>query len=108
MERSIASEGTWRTERLWLRSTSRNHMGGGGGYPDAPSHWNYVSSMGSYISAISTLAFFLGVARAFARREQAADDPWGEGAGSLEWTLSSSPPFHCFETLPRIGNDERH
>ena len=26
----------------------------------------------------------------------------GEGATTLEWTLSSPPPFHQFEQLPRI------
>ena len=32
----------------------------------------------------------------------AGDNPWGEGATTLEWTLPSPPPFHQFETLPRI------
>ena len=27
---------------------------------------------------------------------------WGEGATTLEWTVSSPPPFHCFNDLPRI------
>ena len=27
---------------------------------------------------------------------------WGEGADTLEWTLSSPPPFHQFETLPKF------
>ena len=26
----------------------------------------------------------------------------GEGADTLEWTLSSPPPFHQFETLPKF------
>jgi cytochrome c oxidase subunit 1 len=29
-------------------------------------------------------------------------NPWGAGATTLEWTLPSPPPFHTFETLPRI------
>ena len=33
---------------------------------------------------------------------RAEDNPWGEGATTLEWTLSSPPPFHQFETLPKI------
>jgi cytochrome c oxidase subunit I len=39
---------------------------------------------------------------AFAQKERAADNPWGPGATTLEWTLSSPPPFHQFEVLPRI------
>ena len=27
---------------------------------------------------------------------------WGEGATTLEWTVSSPPPFHGFNDLPRI------
>ena len=29
-------------------------------------------------------------------------NPWGAGATTLEWTLPSPPPFHTYETLPRI------
>jgi cytochrome c oxidase subunit I len=36
------------------------------------------------------------------RKEQAAANPWGAGATTLEWTLSSPPPFHQFEVLPRV------
>jgi cytochrome c oxidase subunit 1 len=71
-------------------------------YPDAFSGWNYVSSIGSYISAIGLLIFFYGLAVAFSRKEKAANNPWGPGATTLEWTLSSPPPFHQFEVLPRI------
>ncbi len=71
-------------------------------YPDAFAYWNYLSSVGSYISAAALLVFFAGIALAFQRKVQAADNPWGEGATTLEWTLSSPPPFHCFETLPKI------
>ena len=42
----------------------------------------------------------------FTKKELAGNNPWGEGATTLEWTLSSPPPFHQFETLPRItGSD---
>ena len=71
-------------------------------YPDAFAGWNFVSSIGSYISAVGILVFFLGIALAFMRRESATHNPWGEGATTLEWSLSSPPPFHAYETLPRI------
>ncbi|WP_342643024.1 cytochrome c oxidase subunit I [Rhodoligotrophos ferricapiens] len=71
-------------------------------YPDAFSGWNLVSSIGSYISLLGLVIFFIGVVEAFARKRRAADNPWGVGATTLEWTLSSPPPFHQFSTLPRI------
>jgi cytochrome c oxidase subunit I len=71
-------------------------------YPDAFAGWNYVSSIGSFISAAGTLVFFFGVFYAFSRREKAADNPWGAGATTLEWTLPSPPPFHQFNELPLI------
>jgi cytochrome c oxidase subunit 1 len=71
-------------------------------YPDAFAGWNMVSSIGSYISGVGILIFFYGVAQAFMRKEKAGNNPWGVGATTLEWTLSSPPPFHQFNTLPLI------
>jgi cytochrome c oxidase subunit I len=71
-------------------------------YPDAFAGWNFVSSVGSYISAVGVFIFLFGMARAFARKEKAGNNPWGPGATTLEWTLSSPPPFHQYEVLPRI------
>ncbi len=77
-------------------------------YPDAFADWNYVSSMGSYITAVGTLVFFVGMVLALLKKERAVENPWGVGATTLEWTLSSPPPFHSFETLPRIQAAEHH
>jgi cytochrome c oxidase subunit 1 len=71
-------------------------------YPDAYAGWNYVSSIGAYISTAGLVVFFIGLAHAFARKERAAGNPWGAGATTLEWTLPSPPPFHQFNELPRI------
>jgi cytochrome c oxidase subunit 1 len=71
-------------------------------YPDAFAGWNFVSSIGSYISGFGVLIFIYGVIDAFVRKEKAADNPWGSGATTLEWTLPSPPPFHQFEVLPRV------
>jgi cytochrome c oxidase subunit 1 len=71
-------------------------------YPAAFNDWNAIASYGSYISAASVVFFLFVVAHAYLRGAKAADNPWGEGATTLEWTLSSPPPFHQFEVLPRI------
>ena len=71
-------------------------------YPDAFAGWNYVSSWGSFISAAGALVFFYGVIDAFVRKERAANNPWGAGATTLEWTLPSPPPFHQYNELPLI------
>jgi cytochrome c oxidase subunit 1 len=71
-------------------------------YPEVYAGWNYVSSIGSYISAVGVLIFLYGVFSAFRKKVPAGDNPWGVGATTLEWTLSSPPPFHQFSTLPVI------
>ncbi len=72
-------------------------------YPDAFAGWNLVASMGSYIFAVGIFVFLYGVYIAFRDKVVAGDNPWGEGATTLEWTLSSPPPFHQFNELPKIA-----
>jgi len=71
-------------------------------YPDAFAGWNFVSSIGSYVSTAGLVVFFIAVIEAFIRKRTVGDNPWGEGATTLEWTLSSPPPVHQFSSLPRI------
>ena len=71
-------------------------------YPEVYAGWNMVSSIGSYVSAFGVLIFLYGVFSAFAKKVPAGDNPWGEYATTLEWTLPSPPPFHQFNTLPVI------
>ena len=71
-------------------------------YPDAYAGWNYVSSIGAFIAGFGVLVFLTMIAEAFAKKRKAADNPWGVGATTLEWTLPSPPPFHQFNELPRI------
>jgi len=80
-------------------------------YPDytpAYEHWNTVSSYGYAIVMIGAGVFFLNMIYAFTMGKKAADNYWGEGANTLEWTLSSPPPFHQFETLPVIEDKGHH
>ncbi|WP_299307970.1 cytochrome c oxidase subunit I [uncultured Croceicoccus sp.] len=79
-------------------------------YPDytpAFSYWNHLSSVGYVIMAISVGVFFLNIIYAIVAGKKPAPNYWGEGATTLEWTLSSPPPFHQFETLPEI-DDHAH
>jgi cytochrome c oxidase subunit I len=71
-------------------------------YPDAFEYWNQISSYGYAITAVGTLVFFVGLVQTLFFGKKVPNNPWGEGATTLEWTLSSPPPFHQFETLPRI------
>ena len=77
-------------------------------YPEAFAYWNKISSYGSYMTALGTLVFLFGVIQAFVRKQKAADNPWGAGATTLEWTLPSPPPFHQYMTLPRIAPGSDH
>ena len=77
-------------------------------YPDAFAGWNFLSSMGSYLSAGSMLVFLYVCYRTFTSKEAVADNYWGEGATTLEWTLPSPPPEHTFEILPTREQWERH
>jgi cytochrome c oxidase subunit 1 len=71
-------------------------------YPDAYALWNLVSSVGAYISTFGVLLFVATMIEAFVRKRPTVDNPWGEGATTLEWTLSSPPPQHTFNVLPRF------
>jgi cytochrome c oxidase subunit 1 len=77
-------------------------------YPDAFAFWNKVSSLGYVIMATSMVVFILVLLEAFVRRRRGVANPWGEGARTLEWSLSSPPPFHQFNELPVIVPDEVH
>jgi cytochrome c oxidase subunit I len=71
-------------------------------YPDAFAGWNMVSSIGSYISYGSTLLFVFIVFQTLLAGKRVGANPWGEGATTLEWTVSSPPPFHTFNELPIV------
>jgi cytochrome c oxidase subunit 1 len=71
-------------------------------YADAFAGWNMVSSIGAYLSFASTL-FFIGMLIYTVKAGRKAEaNYWGEGATTLEWTLSSPPPFHTYNELPQV------
>jgi cytochrome c oxidase subunit 1 len=72
-------------------------------YADGYAAWNHIASLGYVVMAIGLAFFFVNVILSLATGKKAPDNPWGEGATTLEWTLSSPPPYHQFETLPEVA-----
>ncbi|MBT5836627.1 MAG: cytochrome c oxidase subunit I [Hellea sp.] len=77
-------------------------------YPQEFELWNQVSSFGAYITLAGVAFFLVMLVEAFIRKRPAGANYWGEGATTLEWTLSSPPPYHQFNTLPRIEQNDEH
>ncbi len=74
-------------------------------YPDAYAGWNMVSSIGAAITLVGALLFLWILYRTVTAGAPAEDNPWGEGATTLEWTVPSPAPFHTHEVLPEMGDD---
>ena len=55
---------------------------------------------------IGLVVFFANLIYAFSKKKAAAQNPWGEGATTLEWTVPSPPNFHTFEELPKFEDEE--
>ncbi len=71
-------------------------------YPEQFALWNYVSSLGAFLSGFSFL-FFFGLVFWSLRYGQRVTEPmyWGpQPDPTLEWTLPNPPPEHTFEILP--------
>ncbi|WP_395672853.1 cytochrome c oxidase subunit I [Phenylobacterium sp.] len=77
-------------------------------YPEAFTYWNQVSSLGYVVTLAGVGVFLVLLLDAMVFRRKADANPWGEGATTLEWTLSSPPPFHQFNELPVIKPDAHH
>ena len=71
-------------------------------YADALAGWNYVSSIGAFISFGSTIFFVFVLIYTLKAGRRVEENYWGEGATTLEWTVSSPPPFHSFDVLPQV------
>jgi cytochrome c oxidase subunit 1 len=84
-------------------------------YPDAYADWNYISSVGSFISLAATAVFAYVVYEGLASQRVASANPWAvpaffsapavvpleeEPSASLEFCLDSPTPLHAFNTLP--------
>jgi cytochrome c oxidase subunit 1 len=85
-------------------------------YADAFEGWNYISSIGSIISVVSTLVFMYIIYDMLVHGKVASANPWGtpqfftshqeyvngsQVSTSLEWAVASPTPYHPFEMLPK-------
>jgi cytochrome c oxidase subunit 1 len=71
-------------------------------YPGAFAGWNLVSSLGSYITFGSTVFFVFVALHTLLAGKRIGANPWGPGATTLEWAVSSPPPLHSYTELPYI------
>lgn len=71
-------------------------------YPDAYAGWNYISTLGAFLSGIASLFFIFVAIHTVKWGKKVGGNYWGEGATTLEWTVDSPAPFHTFETQPII------
>ncbi len=70
-------------------------------YPDVYAGWNYVSSIGSYISAASAIVFLIMVFVTLKFGKKCPAKQW-DGGTTIEWDLPSPPAFHSFDKLPVV------
>ena len=67
--------------------------------------WNMVSTIGSFIIALSILVFIVNALKTRRSGQVAGPDPWD--ARTLEWAIPSPPPVYNFATIPTVhGRDE--
>lgn len=63
--------------------------------------FNRMVSIGGFIFGLSQLLFLYIVIKTIRGGKPATDEVWDHPEG-LEWTLSSPPPYHSFQTPPAI------
>ncbi len=71
-------------------------------YPDAYEHWNTISSYGAYIAFGGTIFFVFMAIYTLKWGKKVPGNYWGESANTLEWHVSSPPPFHQFDIQPVV------
>lgn len=63
--------------------------------------FNQWSTVGAFILGFSQILFLYIILKCIKGGDKATKQVW-EGAQGLEWTLPSPPPYHTFETAPKI------
>lgn len=79
-------------------------------YAPQYTEFNMVATIGAFILGFAQLIFLYNVISNILGAGKKAPDRVWEGAHGLEWTLSSPPPYHSFNTPPSaaVVNSETH
>ncbi len=74
-------------------------------YADNPgwTELNFLSSIGAFMIAVSTLPFLWNVFVTLRTPSDAPDDPWD--GNTLEWATTSPPPPYNFDALPPVRSE---
>jgi cytochrome c oxidase subunit 1 len=62
--------------------------------------WNQFASISSFVLAASMLLFLYNMFVSMRRGQKAGPNPWG--ARTLEWMISSPPPYYNFTKIPAV------
>lgn len=67
--------------------------------------WHFISSIGTYMTGVSVLLFVFIVFYTLLFGRRVGGNYWNvtDDTMTLEWTVSSPPPFHQFEIQPKIS-----
>jgi len=63
-------------------------------------HWNMFISVASFFLGASTIVFLYNMITSWVRGPKAESNPWR--AHTLEWQVSSPPPYFNFDELPQV------
>ena len=65
-------------------------------------------SISGALAVTAIVIWLINIVYAFTFGKKAEGNYWGEGATTLEWTVSSPPPFHSYDELPHIAPEAGH
>jgi cytochrome c oxidase subunit 1 len=62
--------------------------------------WNVFASISAFVLAASMLICVYNLAMSFRKGKLAGPNPWG--ARTLEWMISSPPPYYNYKRIPAV------
>ncbi len=62
---------------------------------------NIISSIGALFMAIGVITLVINIIKTTMKNERVGNDPWEDGR-TLEWAISSPPPFYNFAQTPLV------